>query len=130
MLRIIRDTIAKLPDTASEADWAHFDLELAAVAIAERPEVLRRQAALLLAEYDATRDDPVTRERSRAARRAFTLGPQDADGMSRGRFCLDPEARAYAEICSRSWRGPECAMQPTPYLPSTASPIRSPPQVT
>ncbi len=97
-VRIIRDTIAKLPDTASEADRAHFDAELAAGAIAERPEVLRRQAALLLAEYDATRDDPVTRERSRAARRAFILGPQDADGMSRGRFCLDPEARAYAEI--------------------------------
>ncbi|UNB50621.1 HNH endonuclease signature motif containing protein [Mycolicibacterium sp. YH-1] len=97
-LRIMRDTIAKLPDTASDADRARFDLELTGVAVSERPEVLRRDAALLLAEFDATRDDPVTRERSRAARRDFVLGPQDADGMSRGRFCLDPEARAYLEI--------------------------------
>jgi hypothetical protein len=71
---------------------------LAGVAVAERPEVLRREAALLLAEYDATKDDPVTRERSRAARREFVLGPQDADGMHRGRFCLDPEAGSYLEI--------------------------------
>ncbi len=97
-VRIIRDTIAKLPDIAGESDRARFDLELAGVAVAERPEVLRREAALLLAEYDATNDDPITRERSRAARRGFMLGPQDADGMSRGRFCLDPEARAYLEI--------------------------------
>jgi len=97
-VRIIGDTIAKLPDTASESDRARFDLELAGVAVAERPEVLRREAALLLADYDTTKDDPVTRERSRAARRGLVLGPQDADGMSRGRFCLDPEARAYLEI--------------------------------
>ena len=97
-VRVIRDTIAKLPDVASESDRARFDMELAAVAVAERPEVLRREAGLLLAEYDATKDDPMTRERSRAARRDFVLGPQDSDGMSRGRFCLDPEARAYFEI--------------------------------
>jgi hypothetical protein len=97
-LRIIRDTLAKLPDTATQADRARFDLELTGVAVAERPEVLRRDAALLLAEYDATHGDPVTRERSRAARREFVLGPQDADGMSRGRFCVDPETRAYLEI--------------------------------
>lgn len=59
-LRIIRDTIAKLPDTASDADRARFDLELTGVAVAERPDILRRDAALLLAEYDATHDDPVT----------------------------------------------------------------------
>ena len=97
-VRIIRDTVAKLPDNASESDRARFDLELAGVAVAERPEVLRREAALLLAEYDATTGDPATRERSRAARRGFVLGPQDADGMRRGRFCLEPEAGAYCEI--------------------------------
>lgn len=97
-IRIIRDTISKLPDTASDVDRARFDLELTGVAVSERPEVLRRDAALLLAEYDATRDDPITRERSRAARREFVYGPQDADGMTRGRFCLDPEALSYLEI--------------------------------
>lgn len=97
-VRIIRETIAKLPDTASESDRARFDLELTGVAVTERPETLRKEAALLLAEYDADHDDPVTRERSRAARREFVLGPQDADGMSRGRFCVDPEGRAYLEI--------------------------------
>jgi hypothetical protein len=97
-IRIIRDTLAKLPDTATESERARFDLELTGVAVAERPEVLRRDAALLLAEYDATRDDPDTRARTRAARREFVLGPQDADGMSRGRFCIDPETRSYLEI--------------------------------
>jgi hypothetical protein len=97
-VRIIRDTVAKLPDNADASDRARFDLELAGVAVAERPEVLRREAALLLAEFDATRDDPVTRERSRAARREFVIGPQDADGMRRGRFCLDPEAGSFLEI--------------------------------
>jgi hypothetical protein len=97
-IRIIRDTIAKLPDTATESERARFDLELTGVAVAERPEVLRRDAALLLAEYDSTRDDPDTRARTRKARREFVLGPQDADGMSRGRFCIDPETRSYLEI--------------------------------
>jgi len=97
-VRIIRDTVAKLPDTATTEERAHLDLELAAVAVAERPEVLRREAALMLADYDATHGDPATRERTRAARREFVMGPQDADGMRRGRFCLDPEAGAYLEI--------------------------------
>jgi hypothetical protein len=97
-IRIIRDTIAKLPDNATAAEKARIDLELTGVAVAERPEVLRRDAALLLAEYDATHGDPVTRERTRKARRDFKLGPQDVDGMSRGRFCVDPEGRAYLEI--------------------------------
>jgi hypothetical protein len=74
-VRIIRDTVDKLPNTASDDDREHFDVELAAVAVAERPEVLRREAAMLLAAFDAEQDDPQTRERSRAARRAFTLGP-------------------------------------------------------
>ncbi|MGZ6780746.1 MAG: DUF222 domain-containing protein [Mycobacterium sp.] len=97
-VRIIRDTVAKLPNNATEADRARFDLELTGVAVAQRPEVLRREAALLLAEYDATHGDPVTRERTRAARRELVVGPQDADGMRRGRFCLDPEAASYLEI--------------------------------
>ncbi|MDQ2638460.1 MAG: HNH endonuclease, partial [Actinomycetota bacterium] len=97
-VRIIRETIAKLPDTASGAERARFDLELTGVAVAERPEIVRRDAAQLLADYDATHTDPLSRERARKARSEFVLGPQDADGMSRGRFCVDPEARAYLEI--------------------------------
>lgn len=97
-VRIITDTVSKLPDSAEAATRARFDLELTGIAICERPEVLRREAAKLLAEFDATHGDPVTRERTRQTRRSLTLGPQDADGMSRGRFCLDPEARAYLEV--------------------------------
>jgi hypothetical protein len=97
-VRIVGDTVDKLPESASDEDRGHFDVELAAIAVAERPEVLRREAAMLLAAFDAERSDPQTRDRSRAARRGFTLGPQDADGMSRGRFCLDPETRAYLEV--------------------------------
>lgn len=97
-VRIIRETIAKLPDTATPAERARFDLELTGVAVTERPEIVRRDAAQLLSDYDATHGDPLSRERSRKARSEFVLGPQDADGMSRGRFCVDPEARAYLEI--------------------------------
>ena len=130
-VRIIRDTIDKLPDTASKTERARFDLELAAIAIAERPEVLRREAALLLAEYDATRDDPVTRERSRAARREVILGPA-------GRRRHEPRpvlsrpggARLYGDRARPSWRGPECATPLTRSLPLTANRICSPPPAT
>jgi hypothetical protein len=127
-VRIIADTIAKLPDSASAADRARFDLELTGVAIAERPEVLRREAAMLLAEFDAHhRGDPVTRERSRAARRGFVLGPQEADGMSRGRFCLDPEARSYLEpILAKLARPGMCnAVDPLPTVDGDPDPVAS-----
>lgn len=91
-LRIIRDTLAKLSDTATTAERARFDLELTGVAVAERPEVLRRDAALLLADYDATHGDPVTRQRSRRVSREFVLGPQDPDGMSRGQVLPRPRS--------------------------------------
>src|SRR6478736_5899398 len=95
--RIVRDTVAKLPACAPAADVAYFDTELTAVAVGERPEVLRREAAKLLAAYDAARPDPQQRERSRAARRGVALGPQQADGMSKLNGWIDPEARAYLE---------------------------------
>jgi hypothetical protein len=124
-VRIIRDTIAKLPDTATPAERARFDLELTGVAVAERPEILRRDAALLLAEYDATHGDPVTRERSRKARSEFVLGPQDADGMSRGRFCFDPEARSYLEILFAKLARPGMcnATDPTPTVDGDPDPM-------
>lgn len=43
---IIRDTVSSLPDTATAAERARLDLELTGVAVAERPEVLRKEAAL------------------------------------------------------------------------------------
>ncbi|HME50404.1 DUF222 domain-containing protein, partial [Mycobacterium sp.] len=116
-VRIIRDTVAKLPDNAAGGDVEFFDVELAAVAVAHRPEVLRREAAKLLAGYDAVRSDPVTRERVRAARRGLRLGPQDADGMSRGSFWLDPEARSYLEaLLAKAARPGMC--NPADPLPS------------
>src|SRR5271166_4154866 len=116
-VRIIRDTVAKLPDNAAGGDLEFFDVELAAVAVAHRPEVLRREAAKLLAGYDAVRSDPVTRERARAARRGLRLGPQDADGMSRGSFWLDPEARSYLEaLLAKAARPGMC--NPADPLPS------------
>ena len=95
---IIRDTLAKLPDTATAAERARLDLDLTGVAVAERPEVLRKEAAQWLADYDATHADPQTRERSRQARRDVVIGPQDADGMRPIKGRLDPEAGAYLEI--------------------------------
>lgn len=124
-LQILRETVDKLPDTASDADRARFDLELTGVAIAERPEVLRRDAAVLLAEYDDTHGDPHTRERTRAARRSFVLGPQDADGMSRGKFCVDPEARAYVEIILAKLARPGMcnATDPVPTVDGDPDPV-------
>lgn len=124
-IRVIRDTVGKLPDTADAADRERFDVELAGIAVAERPEVLRREAADLLAAYDAERTDRVTRERSRAVRRGFTLGPQDADGMSRGRFCLDPEARSYLEaLLAANARPGMCnAADPLPAVDGDPDPV-------
>lgn len=96
-VRIIRDALSMLPPDAGPAERSRLDCELAAVAVAERPEVLRRESARLLADIDARHRDPIARDRARAARRGVIVGPQDPDGMSRGRFCLDPEARAYLE---------------------------------
>lgn len=126
-VRIIRDTVAKLPDNAGPAVRGRFDLELAGVAVAERPEVLRREAAKLLAEFDAGQSDPVDRGRTRRARRGFTLGPQDADGMSRGRFCLDPEARAYLEaVLAKLARPGMCnASDPLPIVDGDPDPVAS-----
>ncbi len=60
-LRIIRDTVDKLPDRATRQDREHF---VAAVAVSERPEVLRREAASLLADFDTEHSD---RRRANAA---------------------------------------------------------------
>jgi hypothetical protein len=78
-----------------------------------------------LAAFDAEQDDPQTRERSRAARRAFTLGPQDADGMSRGRFCLDPETRAYLEafLAAKARPGMCNAADPLPAVDGDPEPM-------
>ncbi|MBV9089869.1 MAG: DUF222 domain-containing protein [Mycobacteriaceae bacterium] len=124
-VRIVRDTLAKLPDTATAHDRAFFDVELAAVAVAHRPEVLRREAAKLLAGYDAICADPHTRERARAARRGLRLGPQDADGMSRGSFCLDPEARAYLEaLLAKAARPGMCnPADPLPTVDADPDPV-------
>jgi hypothetical protein len=106
-VRIIRDTVDKLPNTASDDDREHFDVELAAVAVAERPEVLRREAAMLLAAFDAEQDDPQTRERSRAAYAPSPSGhrhPHHRAEKSRcgqGRFA-DPAGRRRAGQASRS----------------------------
>jgi Domain of unknown function (DUF222)/HNH endonuclease len=96
-MRVITETIAKLPDDADAADIASFDAELTVCGIGERPEVLRRDAAAMLADYDAGRPHPEQRARARAARRGVSLGPQQADGMSRVDGWIDPEARAYLE---------------------------------
>ncbi|RDH79090.1 HNH endonuclease [Mycolicibacterium moriokaense] len=124
-VRIIRDTVAKLPDTATDADRARLDLELTGVAVAERPDVLRRQAALWLADYDARHGDPHTRHRSRQARRSLRIGPQDPDGMRRGSFCLDPEAGAYLEaLLAKLARPGMCnAADPTPVVDGDPDPV-------
>lgn len=124
-IRIVTDTVDKLPATAGAAVRARFDLELAGIAVLERPEVLRREAAKLLAEFDAEQGDPVDRERARQARRGLTLGPQRADGMSNGRFCLDPEARAYLEaVLAKLARPGMCnAVDPQPFVDGDPDPL-------
>jgi Domain of unknown function (DUF222)/HNH endonuclease len=107
--RIVRDTVAKLPAGAPAADVAYFDTELTAVAVGERPEVLRREAAKLLAAYDAARPDPQQRERSRAVRRGVALGPQQADGMSK---LNGGSTRRHAPTSRRFWQGEAGHVQP------------------
>ncbi len=124
-VRIVREALAMLPPDAEPADRSRLDCELAAVAVAERPELLRRESARLLADIDARHRDPAARDRVRAARRGFTLGPQTPDGMSRGTFCLDPEARAYLEaVLAKLARPGMCnAADPEPRVDGEPGPI-------
>jgi hypothetical protein len=124
-IRVLRDTVAKLPGDASSADIGYFDAELTRIGVAERPEVLRREAAKLLAAYDATRSDPQSRERARAVRRGVALGPQQADGMSQLKGWIDPEARAYLEaILAKAARPGMCnAADPLPSVDGEPDPL-------
>ena len=90
-VRVIRDFFTELPSAVDLATRESCEETLAALAAEHTPDVLRK-AAQRLAAY--VNPDGEYSERDRASRRGLTIGPQGADGMSRLRGCLDPEARA------------------------------------
>lgn len=103
-VRIIQKFIKKLPSWVDTAARDEFERLLANSAATMRPEHLESFAAELQAylNQDGTEPDHDTHQR----RRDFTVGPQQADGMSRLSGWLTPEARAYWDVIAAKYAAP------------------------
>ncbi|TQR86982.1 HNH endonuclease [Mycobacterium hodleri] len=85
----------KLPPRVDPEVRELSEKTLVAVGSATGPEEVRKAAEKLAAAID--QDGPEPDDRDRARKRYMTIGPQQADGMSRITGLLDPEARATLE---------------------------------
>ena len=90
-IRVIRKFFRILPQSVDYQTRESCEETLAQLAAQHTPDVLRAAADRLaaLVNPDGAFDDV-----DRARRRHFTIGKQEADGMSPVRGLLDPEARA------------------------------------
>ncbi|KAB7752155.1 HNH endonuclease signature motif containing protein [Mycolicibacterium mucogenicum] len=87
--------INKLPDWVDPTTSGQFEQSLVAGARHQTPEELRATAEALL--YLLDQDGPLPDDAERARKRAFRIGKQQPDGMSKVDGWLDPEARATLE---------------------------------
>jgi hypothetical protein len=92
IIRTCHKKAAKYLDTAARDEIDH---DLARAAADNSPETLRDAANLLL--YLLNQDGDLPDDEHRAERRGITLGPQDADGLTRISGYLDPELAATIE---------------------------------
>ncbi|ULE34462.1 HNH endonuclease signature motif containing protein [Mycobacterium sp. IDR2000157661] len=90
-LRVIRKFFRELPHGVDYQTRQGCEETLAQLAAEHTPDVLRAAADRLAALVNP---DGVFDDLDRARRRHFTIGKQEADGMSPVRGLLDPEARA------------------------------------
>jgi hypothetical protein len=90
-VRIIRNFFHDLPAAVDFQTREGCEQTLAHVAAELTPEGLRKAAERLAALVNPDGDFS---DVDRALRRHFTIGPQGADGLSKVRGLLDPEARA------------------------------------
>uniref|UniRef100_A0A5Q5BDQ5 HNH nuclease domain-containing protein n=2 Tax=unclassified Mycobacterium TaxID=2642494 RepID=A0A5Q5BDQ5_MYCSS len=103
-VRIIQDFVKKLPAWVSWDRREDYERDLVGHAVALRPEDFRKVADTLLGfiDQDGTEPDHHTHQR----RREFTVGRQQADGMSRVQGWLTPEARAYWDVIAAKYAAP------------------------
>ncbi|KUI36398.1 13E12 repeat family protein, partial [Mycobacterium sp. GA-2829] len=103
-VRIIQDFIKKLPTWVSFARRDDYERDLVGHARVLRPDQFRKVAEALMGfiDQDGTEPDHDTMQR----RREFTLGRQQADGMSRITGYITPEARAYLEVALEKYGAP------------------------
>ncbi|MQY25510.1 HNH endonuclease signature motif containing protein [Nocardia aurantia] len=93
-VKIIRDVMHHLPVTVDAATRAEAEVMLAGHARELRPDQLRKVADKLEALINP---DGTFTDADRARRRAFTMGRQGPDLMSKCTVVADPELRAYLE---------------------------------
>jgi len=91
----IRSFLDKLPAWVDPEVRELSEKTLVVVGSSTGPEEVKKAAEKLAAAID--QDGPEPDDRDRARKRSMTIGPQQADGMSRITGLLDPEARAVIE---------------------------------
>lgn len=98
-VRIILDTMAKIPGHIDLETTIDAEQRLAMVACEQTPESLRTAARFLLEILDPDGPEPNDDELEdrRRVSRDCVLGEQDSDGMSELYLCITPEFRAYLE---------------------------------
>ena len=94
-VEIIAKFHKQLPSWVDVGTREAADAQLADLAAGLGPEGLDKAAGQLLMMID--QDGPEPSEQDQARNRSFTMGPQQADGMSAVRGHLTPEARAVFE---------------------------------
>ena len=115
----IRSFLDKLPARVDPEVRELSEKTLVVVGSSTGPEEVRKAAEKLAAAID--QDGPEPDDRDRARKRGMTIGPQQADGMSRLTGLLDPEARATLEPAWPNWPPPACAT-PTTTNPAPPAP--------
>ncbi|WP_120314175.1 DUF222 domain-containing protein, partial [Mycolicibacterium monacense] len=103
-VRIIQEFVKKLPAWVSWERRDHYERDLVGHALQLRPDQLKKVADTLLGfiDQDGTEPDHHTHQR----RREFTVGRQQADGMSRVSGWLTPEARAHWDLIAAKYAAP------------------------
>jgi hypothetical protein len=103
-VKVIRDFLANLPDAIDYQTREESEKDLGRLAAEVGPTELRAAAGRLA--YVLDQDGPAPTDAERARRRFFTVGKQQADGMSPVSGLLDPEACATLEAVFAKWAAP------------------------
>lgn len=94
-VRVIRRFFGELPPDIDAPTRDMAEAQLVELACAARPEHVARAADRLLAYLHPDGTD--VQERARRRKVFFHIDSPGRDGLSAGRFCVDPELRAYLE---------------------------------
>lgn len=97
-VEIVRDVMSSLPHGVSTAKVTEAESQMAGYATTFGPAQCRNLGTRLVDTIAPDGDfDPEERERTRARKRGFTIGPQGVDGLSRVSGYVTPEWRATME---------------------------------